>query len=181
MKEVMLPWTKEETGLQILLGINQVLSVQLGDEWSNEIPNITWNFTASSTSSAENFVVRTCYERNFTRAILLEIHVHYGEALSHTEISWLSRGTVFNHFLVLRVEAEMFMNKKGKFMTELCNKIGFFDLEFLCDIRHQLNGLNTKLQGQLKPICNMFWAVRAFVMQLRLFPKNVKNVNVLIL
>jgi hypothetical protein len=77
------------------------------------------------------------------------------------------------------VETEMLMNKKERVMTEICDTDWLSDFELPCENRHQLNGLNTKFQVQQKPIQNMFWAVRSFEIKLRLFPKQVKNINLL--
>jgi hypothetical protein len=54
---------------------------------------------------------------------------------------------------------------------------GLCDLALLYDISHHVNNLNTKLQGQYKVIFDMFGAVRAFEMKLKLFRKQLKNVN----
>jgi hypothetical protein len=50
-------------------------------------------------------------------------------------------------------------------------------LALLCVFSHYVNGLNAKLQGQHKLISDMFGAVRAFEMKLKLFQKQLENVN----
>jgi hypothetical protein len=47
----------------------------------------------------------------------------------------------------------------------------------LCDISHHVNDLNIKLQGQHKLIFYMSVAARAFEMKLKLFRKQLENVN----
>jgi hypothetical protein len=61
-----------------------------------------------------------------------------------TAESWGSAKT----FLALRLEIEMSMNKKGKFVAELSDEKWLSDLALLCDICHHVNNFNTKLQGQ---------------------------------
>jgi hypothetical protein len=50
-------------------------------------------------------------------------------------------------------------------------------LALLCEISHHINDLNIKLQGQQKLISDMFGAVRPFEMKLRIFLKQLENVN----
>jgi hypothetical protein len=50
-------------------------------------------------------------------------------------------------------------------------------LALICDIRYHLNYLSTKLQGQQKLIFDMFGAVRAFGMELKLCRKHLEDVN----
>lgn len=56
----------------------------------------------------------------------------------------------------------MFINEKGKVITELGSEKRLWDLALLCDTRHHYYNLNTKLQGQERLISDMFQAVRTF-------------------
>jgi hypothetical protein len=76
---------------------------------------------------------------------------------------------VLKRFLALRIETEMFMNEKGKVVAECTDEKWLWDLAFLCDVSHRVNDLNTKFQGQHKLISDIFGAVRAFEMKLKLF------------
>jgi len=51
------------------------------------------------------------------------------------------------------------------------------DFALLCDTSHYLNGLNTKLHSQQKLISDMFQTVTDFEMKLKLFWKQLENVN----
>jgi hypothetical protein len=84
---------------------------------------------------------------------------------------------VLKHFSSLRVEIEMFMSEKGKVVPELNDEKRHWELASLCDISHHLNDLNTKYQGQQEFISDMFGAVRTFEMKLKIFQKQLKNVN----
>jgi hypothetical protein len=61
-------------------------------------------------------------------------------------------------------------------VAELSDEKWLYDLAFLCDISHHVHDLNTKLQGQ-KLISDMSGAVRAFEMKLKLFWKQLENIN----
>jgi hypothetical protein len=52
----------------------------------------------------------------------MERDAEYGDVSYHTEVRWLSRGTVLRRFSVLRLEIEMFMNKKGKVVAEVSDE-----------------------------------------------------------
>jgi hypothetical protein len=69
------------------------------------------------------------------------------------------------------------MNEKGKVMAELSDEKWIWDLALLCDISNHVNYLNTKLQDQQKLISDMFGAVRAFEIKLKLFRKQLEKVN----
>jgi hypothetical protein len=63
------------------------------------------------------------------------------------------------------------MSEKGKVVAELSDEKWLWDLALLCDISHYVNYLNNKLKGQQKLFSDMFRAVRAFEMKLKLFWK----------
>jgi hypothetical protein len=50
------------------------------------------------------------------QSLLSENDAEYGDVLYHTEVQWVSHGTVVKHFLVLRLG--MFMNEKGKIVAK---------------------------------------------------------------
>jgi hypothetical protein len=69
------------------------------------------------------------------------------------------------------------MNQKGKAVAELGDEKWHWDFILLCDISHHVNDLHTNHQGQQKPISDMFWAFREFEMKLKLFRKELENVD----
>jgi hypothetical protein len=69
------------------------------------------------------------------------------------------------------------MNEKAKVVAEFTDEKCLCDLEMLCDTSHHLSNLNTKLQGERKLISDMFGAVRAFEMKLKLFWKQLEYVD----
>lgn len=52
---------------------------------------------------------------------------------------------MLKRYLALRLEVEMFVNKKGKFMAEISDEKWLWDFALLSGIRHNLNNLSTKL------------------------------------
>jgi hypothetical protein len=77
----------------------------------------------------------------------------------------------------MMLETEMFTEEKGKVVVELSDEKWLRDLALLCDISHYVNGLNMKLQSLQKLISDMFGAVRAFEIKLKLFQKRLENVS----
>jgi hypothetical protein len=84
-------------------------------------------------------------------------------------LSWDSVETFFS----FESRNRHFMNKKGKVVAELRDKKFLWDLALLCGISRHANDLNTKPQVQQKLISD----VRAFEMKLKLFRKQLENVN----
>jgi hypothetical protein len=56
------------------------------------------------------------------QSFLSEIDAECGDILYHTEVRWLSCGTMLKCFLVLRLEIETFMKEKVKVMAKLSDK-----------------------------------------------------------
>jgi len=120
-------------GCQVWMERKQVLWVELGEKWTNKIPNFIWNFSASSTNShfveklwGMNMVwtVWTCYELHCISSPVLISSVGkwcwiWGHFVSCRS---LSQGRVLKHPLALWIETETFMNEKGKAVAELCDE-----------------------------------------------------------
>jgi hypothetical protein len=66
-----------------------------------------------------NFVRSHGFDHRQFQSSLSEID---GDAVHHTEVRWLNRATVLKGFLALRLEIEMFMNVKGKVVSELSHE-----------------------------------------------------------
>jgi hypothetical protein len=69
------------------------------------------------------------------------------------------------------------MNEEGRIVVELTDEKWLRDLALLCYISHEVKDLNTNHKGQEKLIYDMFGAVRACEMKLKLFRKQQENVD----
>jgi hypothetical protein len=98
----------------------------------------------------------------------------YGEVLHYIEVRWLSRGRVLKRCVALRLKIEIFMNQKGKVVLELSDEKWLWNLTLLCDISHHLY---VGIQNQQKLISHVFGAATSFEMKLKLFWKQLGNVN----
>jgi hypothetical protein len=59
-----------------------------------------------------------------------EIESKYGEIIYHTNVRWLSRGSVLKRFFGLLKEIKLFMEKKNKIIEELDDEGWISDLAF---------------------------------------------------
>jgi hypothetical protein len=75
------------------------------------------------------------------------VDAEYEDVLNHIDYPGAALKCVF--FLVLRLEIEMFVNKKGKGMTELHDGKWLWDLTLLCGNSHHIGYTNTKLKGHI--------------------------------
>jgi len=101
--------------------------------------------------------------------ISLSMETDYRDVVYHSEVRWLSRGTVLKKIFDFRKEIETFKDEKGKSIPELTDTQWLIDLGFLTDITYELNMLNVRLQGKKKLISDMHTDVKAFQMKIKLF------------
>uniref|UniRef100_A0A3P9NQ89 DUF4371 domain-containing protein n=1 Tax=Poecilia reticulata TaxID=8081 RepID=A0A3P9NQ89_POERE len=68
---------------------------------------------------------------------------------AHSDVRWLSRGSVLQRFYLLRSEIDRFLKEKDRPLHELSDPLWLADLAFLVDLTHHLNTLNKNLQGKV--------------------------------
>jgi hypothetical protein len=67
-------------------------------------------------------------------AYLEEVENEYGEIIYHTNVRWLSRGSVLKRFLDFLNEIKLFLEKKGRNTEELNDEGWITDLALLVDV-----------------------------------------------
>ena len=94
----------------------------------------------------------------------------YGDLLYHTEIRWLSRGSVLKRVFALRHEIVVFVSERGlKGFESFSDEVWLCRLGFLTDISSHLDEVNLKQQGHDVLITNMEAHARAFEAKLILW------------
>jgi hypothetical protein len=122
-----------------------------------------------------NFIrSRDLNHRQF-QALLSEMNCENGDLVYYTEVRWISRGRMLKRFFDLRGEVKLFMEQKGKSMTELDDESFLNDLAFLVDVTEHLDQLNTKLQGENQIVSHMYDHVRAFSRKLVMFRSQLEK------
>ncbi|XP_029647093.1 general transcription factor II-I repeat domain-containing protein 2-like [Octopus sinensis] len=95
----------------------------------------------------------------------------------HTEVRWLGRGKVFNIVSELVEEICQFMDSKGKESKVLKDEKWKCELVFLVDITAHLRVLNIRFRGRDRMICDMYDAMKAFQVKLRLWETQMHQLN----
>uniref|UniRef100_A0A8C6L134 DUF4371 domain-containing protein n=1 Tax=Nothobranchius furzeri TaxID=105023 RepID=A0A8C6L134_NOTFU len=114
------------------------------------------------------------------KVLLEELSAEYGDLLLHTEIRWLSRRRVLQHFYFsLLCEIKEFIQSKGDDISLLEDTEWIPDLAFLTDITGKLNHLNCELQGKGKTVADMISAVNAFKAKMNIFSVHLQKKRVL--
>ena len=98
--------------------------------------------------SCINFIKSRALNHRQFKEFLKDIDVEYGKLADYNEVRWISKGKMLKQFYNLREEIFTFMDKKGRFVSELQNEDWIWDLAFFVDLTSYLNELNLKLQGR---------------------------------
>nr|XP_020481138.1 general transcription factor II-I repeat domain-containing protein 2-like [Monopterus albus] len=119
---------------------------------------------------------RGLYHREF-QAFLSDVDAEYGDVLYHSDVRWLSRGSLLQRFYSLRSEIDKFLKEKGRPLHELSDPLWLADLAFLVDLTHHLNTLNKNLQGKEQLVSHLYAHMKAFCVKLRLFETQLRSFN----
>lgn len=119
---------------------------------------------------------RGLYHREF-QAFLSDVDAEYGDVLYHSNVRWLSRGSVLQRFYSLRSEIDQFLKEKGRPLHELTDPLWLADLAFLVDLTHHLYTLNKNLQGKEQRVPHLYAHMKAFCVKLRLFETQLRSFN----
>jgi hypothetical protein len=115
-----------------------------------------------------NFIRASALNHREFLAFLEEGENEYGEITDHTNVRWLSRGSVLERFFDLLNETKLFM-EKGRNIEEMNDERWITDLAFLVDETGNLNNLNKELQGKDKLIADKYNNIKVFKVNLRLW------------
>uniref|UniRef100_A0A3B3TV26 SPIN-DOC-like zinc-finger domain-containing protein n=1 Tax=Poecilia latipinna TaxID=48699 RepID=A0A3B3TV26_9TELE len=116
------------------------------------------------------------YHREF-QAFLSDVDADYGDILYHSDVRWLSHGSVLQRFYSLRSEIDRFLKEKDRALHELSDPLWLADLAFLVDLTHHLNTLNKNLQGKEQLVPQLYAHMKAFCVKLRLFETQLRSFN----
>lgn len=120
------------------------------------------------------------------RTLLAEYNTHYAELVRHTNVRWLSKGRVLDHFYHLLDPIKTFLSEHTKLPVaiqeitpRLQDKQWIERVAFLADVTQHLNDLNLQLQGKEKFIMDMYSAITAFENKLLLFKSHFETKKVI--
>lgn len=134
---------------------------------------IEWKEVMDIVISTVNYIRKNGLTHRQFQQFLKDMEADHRDVLYYSAVRWLSRGAVLKRFFDLRKEINTFMAGKGESVPQLTNPQWLIDLGFLTDLTHELNMLNTKLQGKNKLISDMHTDVKAFQMRSKLFLKHI--------
>uniref|UniRef100_A0A3B3II42 HAT C-terminal dimerisation domain-containing protein n=1 Tax=Oryzias latipes TaxID=8090 RepID=A0A3B3II42_ORYLA len=122
-----------------------------------------------------NFIVaRALNDRQF-KALLDEVGYSYPGLLLHSNVRWLSRGTVLSRFAACLSEIRTFLERKNVEHPELADTEWLLKFYYLVDMTGHLNHLNVKMQGVGNTILSLQQAVFAFEKRLELFIADIET------
>jgi len=111
------------------------------------------------------------------KELLNDLDSEYGDLVHHCEVRWLSRGNMLMRFYELRDEVKLFMEMKGKPVTELSDGKWLCDLAFMVDMTKYLSELNIKLQGPNQLLSSLLSHVKSFEAKLNLWKVQLERNN----
>lgn len=126
-----------------------------------------------------NFIRSRVLKHRQFQTFLEEMNADFGDVLYHTDVRWLSRGSVLKRFVALRSEIQTFLQANGRDTSVMSDSNWLAELCFLTDITQHLNDLNQKLQGKDKLVSELFEKITAFKRQLQLFTAQLKVSNLI--
>ena len=120
---------------------------------------------------------RGLYHRQF-QSFPSDVDAKCGDVLYHSDVRWLSRGSVLQRFYSLRLEIDQFLRVKNQGVDELMDPQWLADLAFLVDLTGHLKELYTTFQGKDQLVSQLYGHLKAFCLKLRLFETQLINFNV---
>lgn len=200
MQRLNIPWAKllnvTTDGCPNLTGKNTGLLRRIQDRVREDDPNSTLIFlhciihqeALSKSVLKLDHVTKTVVKLvNFIRAralnhrqfiqLLEEREADHTDVPYHSNVRWLSLGTVLRRVWDLRDQIGVFLENVGKAgdFPELKDSDWMLDFAFAVDLMGHLNDLNRKLQGKDVFVHEQYSYVRAFRAKLTLFSRQMTN------
>ena len=129
-----------------------------------------------------NFIRSHALNHRQFRELLNDYDAHYNELVYHSQVRWLSKGAVIDHFFHLIEPIKIYLCERNALPNKISNILQKFDnlewienVAFLADITGHLNDLNLKLQGKNKIISDTFTNVISSQNKLLLFLIQLKS------
>jgi hypothetical protein len=135
------------------------------------------NHVVDIVTKTANFIRASALNHREFVAFLEIVENEYGEIIYHTNVRWLSRGSVLKLLFDLLNEIKLFMEKKGRYIEELNDEGWITDLTLPVDVTGHLNNLNKELQDKDKLSTDMYNNIKAFRFKLRLWESRLKPHN----
>ena len=119
-----------------------------------------------------NTVKSSALNARLFRRFCEQMDADHCNLLYHTEVRWLSKGSVLKRVFTLRNELRDFFVQQKKDLVKFLQE-DVVSLAYLVDIFSRLNELNLSLQGQDKTIVNFIDALSAFQAKLELWERKM--------
>ena len=123
--------------------------------------------------------MRPLKHRLFTK-LCAGMEAEHSSLIQHTEIRWLSRGKALSRFYELREELLticFFQENLKEFVERLSDDHRCSKLAYLTDIFHELNLLNSGMQGRNENILSSTDKINAFWKKVTIWKKRIAARN----
>lgn len=125
-----------------------------------------------------NHVKGSALNSRLFKLLCEDFDANHSVLLFHTDVRWLSRGSVTKRIYELHGELLEFFQHSHKcedFVTSLKDHYFMLNLAYLVDIFDALNMLNQSLQGRDVTVCGSIAKLKAFIAKLRLWRGNIQS------
>ena len=123
-----------------------------------------------------NFIKASPLKSRLFEILCKEMGADHKDLLLHTEVRWLSRGSVLLPIHELKEQIMLFLaDQKADFKYHLVSEHWWSKLVYLADVFCDLNMLNTKMQGKNESVLTATDKLGAFQLKLNLWRKKAQK------
>lgn len=122
-----------------------------------------------------NYISARALNKRKFQDLLNEVNSSYNSLILYNNVRWLSRGNVLQRFVDCLEEIKLFLNDENLIdqYSQLLDEKWLAKLYFYTDLCSHLNELNMKLQGVNKTVIVMFELIKAFMVKLQVFNRDI--------